>query len=125
MWSLGVACPPAQGYFAAHTLSLKTCDQSGQPTSLQDLLTAHQQAQEAIRSSQQAVRLIREREASHSHGSAAAAPDSANQPHGTLATQALACIFIAALTGASQSSEADAAAADNHHCHSSNQIVRV
>jgi hypothetical protein len=113
VWSLGVACPGVTGYFAAHTCSLKTCDQSCQSASVQDLLIAQQQAEEHIRASQQAIRLIREREASHTHGSAAIGQQLAQtrlSETSLFATQLATLVFLTAFTGAGQSSEADGAA---------------
>ena len=113
VWSLGVACDPAQGYFTAHTLSLKACggDQAGPHSpAVQDILIAQQQAEESIRSSSQSLRLIREREAAQSSSVALTQQPALQEGGGSLATQlAQALVFITALQGVGKSSSKDAA----------------
>jgi hypothetical protein len=118
VWSCGVALPQAQRYFSTHTCSLKICDQSAQPASIQDLLLTQQQAAALTRANEQAIRLIREREASHAHGSSNTAQGgsstgaTAQQGDSSIAAQLLGLVLLTTFTGVGQRSS-EAAAADN------------
>ena len=90
-----MACPPAQGYFAAHTCSLKACsDQQPLAQQQQELVAAQQQQQELTRTAQLALRNIRETEASHAHGSSGREQFNQDTQEGALASTLLALAFL-------------------------------
>lgn len=90
-----MACPPAQGYFLEHTLSLKTCsDQQPLVEQQQELVAAQQQQQEYTRAAQLALRAIRETEASHAHGSSGQQQFNQGSAEGALASSLLALAFL-------------------------------
>lgn len=122
VWSCGVALPHSQKYFSTHTRSLKICDQTSQPASIQDLVIAQQQAEALARANEQAIRLIREREASHAQGanSASSAQGTGTLPtaDSTIATQLLGLVLLTTFTGVGQRSSEAAAA----HSHAANLV---
>ena len=122
MWSLGVACPPAQGYFAAHTLSLKACSGQQPLAQQQQLVQAQLQQEELDRANQLALRIIRETEASHAHGSSGAHQFKSHTQEGALASALLVLSFLTRLSVAN-SGQAEAAADSN--AHSNNNLISV
>ena len=112
VWSLGVACPPAQGYFLEHTLSLKTCsDQQPLVEQQQELVAAQQQQQEYNRAAQIALRAIRETEASHAHGSSGQQQFNQGSAEGALTSTLIALVFLTRVSS-NIGQEQEGAAAD-------------
>jgi len=112
VWSLGVACDPAQGYFAAHTLSLKACsDRTPLAENQQALAAAHLQAEELTRTSQRAAsRVLHETEAAHAHASSEQL--ARHTQEGAAASALVLLAFLTQISGASQlGSDKPAAAA--------------
>lgn len=109
VWSLGVCCPPAQCYFAAHTSSLKTCNGEPATGGLQQLIEAQQAAAEQERSRQLEIRDRLEKQAAEASGSRANTQAARLQSRGT-GFELSTLILLQTLQGVSGSSDAEAAA---------------